>query len=265
MLTGKGLELGGSLIRPEATGYGAVYFAEEMLATRGESLEGKDCLVSGVGQRRAVHGREAARPRREAHHPERLRRVRLRQGRHRPREARVGDGPEERPARPDHGVRRAVPQRGVHARRSEPLLQPAVGGPRRLRVPERDAERDQRRGRRQPARRRRLRRRARARTCRPCPRASSGSSRRGILYGPGKAANAGGVAVSGLEMSQNSERRGVDPRDGRRPSAHDHGVDPRELPRPPPRSTRCPGNYVHGANIAGFRKVADAMLDQGIV
>ena len=49
VLTGKGLDYGGSLIRPEATGYGAVYFAQEMLATRGESLEGKTAVVSGSG------------------------------------------------------------------------------------------------------------------------------------------------------------------------------------------------------------------------
>ena len=86
-----------------------------------------------------------------------------------------------------------------------------------------------------------------------------------ILYGPGKAANAGGVAVSGLEMSQNSERRVVD---AARPSTS--GCT-RSWSRS---TTNCretaeeydvPGNYVHGANIAGFRKVADAMLAQGIV
>ena len=85
-----------------------------------------------------------------------------------------------------------------------------------------------------------------------------------ILYGPGKAANAGGVAVSGLEMSQNSERRSwtretVEDRlhtimvaihDDCRRTAEEYGV---------------PGNYVPGANIAGFRKVADAMLAQGVV
>ena len=49
MLTGKGLNWGGSLIRPEATGYGCVYFASEMLATRKQTLEGKICLVSGSG------------------------------------------------------------------------------------------------------------------------------------------------------------------------------------------------------------------------
>ena len=86
----------------------------------------------------------------------------------------------------------------------------------------------------------------------------------GILYGPGKAANAGGVAVSGLEMAQNSARRAwsrgtVDERlhaimqaihDTCRSTAEDYGVA---------------GNYMHGANIAGFTKVADAMLDQGVV
>ena len=86
----------------------------------------------------------------------------------------------------------------------------------------------------------------------------------GILYGPGKAANAGGVATSGLEMSQNSmrlnwNREEVDQRLHRimvdihrncQKTAEDYGV---------------PRNYVVGANIAGFVKVADAMLDQGLV
>jgi len=86
----------------------------------------------------------------------------------------------------------------------------------------------------------------------------------GILFGPGKAANAGGVAVSGLEMSQDAlritwSREEVDARlkdimkaihKQCRETAHDYGT---------------PGNYVNGANIAGFVKVADAMLDEGIV
>ena len=85
-----------------------------------------------------------------------------------------------------------------------------------------------------------------------------------ILYGPGKAANAGGVATSGLEMTQNSMRLGwnreevdqrlhrimVDIHNNCRVTADDYGM---------------PGNYVAGANIAGFVKVADAMLDQGLV
>ena len=85
-----------------------------------------------------------------------------------------------------------------------------------------------------------------------------------ILYGPGKAANAGGVATSGLEMSQNSmrlawSREEVDNRlQGIMKSIHKACVET---------SARfgTPGNYVNGANIAGFLKVADAMMDQGLV
>jgi glutamate dehydrogenase (NADP+) len=85
-----------------------------------------------------------------------------------------------------------------------------------------------------------------------------------ILYGPGKAANAGGVAVSGLEMSQNSMRIGwsreeVDRRlHGIMKAIHASCVEAAER-------FGTPGNYVNGANIAGFIKVADAMMDQGIV
>jgi glutamate dehydrogenase (NADP+) len=86
----------------------------------------------------------------------------------------------------------------------------------------------------------------------------------GILYGPAKAANAGGVAVSGLEMSQNSmrltwSREEVDNRLRRiMKNIHQTCVDAA-------RRFDVPGNYLHGANIAGFLKVADAMMDQGIV
>jgi glutamate dehydrogenase (NADP+) len=86
----------------------------------------------------------------------------------------------------------------------------------------------------------------------------------GILYGPGKAANAGGVATSGLEMTQNSMRlswsRGeVDQR------LHRIMVDIHQNCRQTALDYGAPGNYVMGANIAGFVKVADAMLDQGMV
>ncbi len=151
VLTGKGFGWGGSLVRPEATGYGAVYFAEEMLGTRGESVEGKTCLVSGSGNVAQYTVEKlidlGARP------------VTLsdsggvdpRSGRHRPGEAGVGHGAEERAARPDPRVRRAFPQGDLH-RRGRRRHQPPVGHPRRLRVPVRHAERDQRRGRREPGR-----------------------------------------------------------------------------------------------------------------
>jgi glutamate dehydrogenase (NADP+) len=86
----------------------------------------------------------------------------------------------------------------------------------------------------------------------------------GILYGPGKAANAGGVAVSGLEMAQNSMRYGwtreeVDAR-LRLIMKHIHQACVETAER-----FGTPGNYVNGANIAGFLKVADSMMDQGLV
>ena len=86
----------------------------------------------------------------------------------------------------------------------------------------------------------------------------------GILYGPGKAANAGGVATSGLEMSQNSmrllwTREEVDNRL--------HGIMKGILKTCVEMADRfgTPGNFVNGANIGGFLKVADAMMDQGLV
>jgi glutamate dehydrogenase (NADP+) len=85
-----------------------------------------------------------------------------------------------------------------------------------------------------------------------------------ILYGPGKAANAGGVAVSGLEMAQNSMRYGWtrDEVDNRLKmimrAIHTSCVEASER-------FGTPGNYVNGANIAGFLKVADSMIDQGVV
>ena len=86
----------------------------------------------------------------------------------------------------------------------------------------------------------------------------------GILYGPGKAANAGGVAVSGLEMSQNSmrlswTREEVDER------LHNIMISIHEVCRQTAEEYGQPGNYVLGANISGFLKIADSMMDQGVV
>ena len=89
MLTGKGLNWGGSLIRPEATGYGAVYFAEEMLKTRGESIKGKTVTVSGSGNVAQYTVEKCNELGAKVRHPLRLRRHDLRSGRHRRREARV--------------------------------------------------------------------------------------------------------------------------------------------------------------------------------
>ena len=88
VLTGKALEWGGSLIRPEATGYGAVYFAAGDARHPRRRPRGQDVPRLRQRQRRPVHGREADRARRQARHALRLRRLRLRPGRDRPREAR---------------------------------------------------------------------------------------------------------------------------------------------------------------------------------
>ena len=134
----------------------------------------------------------------------------------------------------------------------------------RLRVPERHPERDQRQGCAEPREERR------ATSCREganMPTTIDGVNiflEDKILYGPGKAANAGGVATSGLEMSQNSmrlswTREEVDQRlhgimKAIHKAAYETSIE-----------FGCPGNYVNGANIAGFLKVADAMMDQGLV
>jgi glutamate dehydrogenase (NADP+) len=97
VLTGKGLNWGGSLIRPEATGYGAVYFAAEMLATRGETLEGKTCLVSGSGNVFQYTTEKLLELGGKVVTALRLRRLHLRRGRHRPREAGLHHGSQERP------------------------------------------------------------------------------------------------------------------------------------------------------------------------
>ena len=263
VLTGKGIKWGGSLIRPEATGYGCVYFAQEMLGTRGQSLRGQDLPRLGIGQRRAVHGREAPPARGQAGHPLRLRRPRLRRGGHRRREARLRARPQEqRRGRIseyaakfksavyvpfdaakgfnllwDHKADCAFPsatQNEINLKDAENLLGNGV-----YLVSE---------GANMPT----------------TPEGVELFVERKILYAPGKAANAGGVATSGLEMSQNSlrmawSREEVDAHlQTIMKNIHRACVDAAA-------AYGMQGNYVAGANIAGFIKVADAMLDQGVV
>ena len=85
-----------------------------------------------------------------------------------------------------------------------------------------------------------------------------------MLFGPAKAANAGGVATSGLEMSQNSMRHVLDLRGSGREAAGHHDRTFSTTPMTPPRHTVRKGNLMVGANVAGFIKVADAMLAEGI-
>ena len=263
VLTGKGLEWGGSLIRPEATGYGTVYFAAEMAATRGETLADKRCLISGSGNVAQYTGEKlldlGAKPitlsdsggfiyDKDGIDREKLAWVmdlkNIRRGRIMEYVQKFPQA-EFTPVDPSHpgNPMWAVPadaafpsatQNEISADDAGHLLAGGVyivgEGANMPTVPEGverfvDAK---------------------------------------ILYGPGKAANAGGVAVSGLEMSQNSERRWWtrETIDGR---LHTIMIAIHENCRQTAEEYGVAGNYMNGANIAGFRKVADAMLAQGVV
>jgi glutamate dehydrogenase (NADP+) len=256
VLTGKGINWGGSLIRPEATGYGAVYFAQEMLKTRGQDLEGKVCAVSGFGNvawgavlkinqlggkvvtlsgpdgfiydKTGVKGEKVDYM------------LKLRSSAN----DRVKDYADEFkveffPGKKPWGVKVDV----------------ALPCATQNEIFENDAKELVKNG----------------CTC-VCEGANMPTTIEGykifndakILYAPGKASNAGGVATSGLEMSQNSMRLpwSADEVDKRlheiMKRIHDTCVSTAQR-------FGQPGNYVIGANIAGFLKVADAMLDQGLV
>jgi len=256
VLTGKALNWGGSLIRPEATGYGAVYFAEEMLKTRNETFKGKICAVSGSGnvaqytveklnQLGAVpvtlsdsdgfiHDPEGITPDKLAFV---LDLKNVRRGRIQEYAKKYGcefvTGKRPWVVKCDAAFPSAT-QNEIDGEDADTLLKNGctviVEGANMPSTPEAVEKFLQAR----------------------------------VLYGPGKAANAGGVATSGLEMSQNSmrlswTREEVDAKlksimqaihAAAYKTAKDYGQ---------------PTNYVMGANIAGFVKVADSMIDQGVV
>jgi len=263
VLTGKGLNWGGSLIRPEATGYGCVYFAQEMLATRKESLKDKVCLVSGSGNVAQytveklldLGGKPVTLSDSSGYiydeagiDREKLKFVMDLKNARRGRIKEYADQykgtvyTEVKPNRDhdplwDHKADCAFPsatQNEINAKDAANLLKQGV-----YVVGE---------GANMPS----------------TVDAVNQFVDAGILYGPGKAANAGGVAVSGLEMAQNSmryswTRQEVDDRlQLLMSSIHEACVTTADR-------FGTPGNYVNGANIAGFLKVADAMTDQGIV
>jgi glutamate dehydrogenase (NADP+) len=263
VLTGKGMGWGGSLIRPEATGYGCVYFAQEMLSTRNETLAGKTCLVSGSGNVSQYTVEKlielGARP------------VTLsdsggyvydEQGIDREKLAFVMELKNVRRGRIKEYAERwkGVSYTPFDARLDHNPLwshraQCAFPGATQNEIGGKDAANLLRGGVYVVAEGANM------------PAQADGVVQfvdAGILYGPGKAANAGGVAVSGLEMAQNSmrytwTREEVDHRLRIiMKSVHEACVATAE------RFGR-PGNYVDGANIAGFLKVADAMMDQGLV
>jgi len=256
VLTGKSLEWGGSLIRPEATGYGSVYFAEEMLKTRGESMEGKICTVSGSGNVAqytvekinqlggkavslsdsdgTVYDKDGIDAEKLAWVMElkNVRRGRIKEyAEHFKAEYKENENPWS--IKCDCAFPSAT-QNEINGDDAKKLLENGC-----YLVSE---------GANMPS----------------TPEAVDMYLEKRILYGPGKAANAGGVATSGLEMSQNSlrmcwSREEVDEKlHTIMKNIHQSCIEAAE-------EYGMPGNYVAGANIAGFTKVAKAMLDQGIV
>ncbi|HDP24877.1 MAG TPA: NADP-specific glutamate dehydrogenase [Deltaproteobacteria bacterium] len=256
VLTGKSLCYGGSLIRPEATGYGAVYFAEEMLRTRDEGLTGKVCTVSGSGNvsqytvEKLLHfGAKVVSLSdsngtiydKDGIDEEKLNWVMELKNVHR---GRIKEYAEKFSVEYYEGKRPwAIPcdcafpsatQNEISVKDAETLLNNG------------------------------------------CYVVSEGANmptvpggvdlflEKKILYGPGKAANAGGVAVSGLEMSQNAMRL-CWPREEVDARLHQIMINIHRNCYETASEYGYPGNYVVGANIAGFVKVADAMIFQGLV
>jgi len=263
VLTGKGLNWGGSLIRPEATGYGCVYFAAEMLATRNETFEGKTCLVSGSGNVSQyttekllelggkvvtmsdsdgyIYDEEGIDSKKLAFIMDlkNVKRARIKVYAEKYPNAVYTPIDRSNDHNPlwDHKADCAFPsatQNEINTKDAQNLVKNGVYviGEGANMPTEPDGVKlfiDEK-----------------------------------VLYGPGKAANAGGVAVSGLEMAQNSmrlpwTRQEVDKRLNLiMKSIHATCVECADR-------FGTPGNYVNGANIGGFLKVADAMMDQGIV
>ena len=263
VMTGKGLTWGGSVIRPEATGYGAVYFAAEMLKTRKEELEGKVCLVSGSGNVAQYTIEKlitlGARPVTASDSNgyiydeagitrEKLAFIMDLKNTRRGRISEYADkfkgttytalnGQHDHNPLWNHPAQCAFPsatQNEINGRDAANLLKNGVY------VVSEGAN---------------------------MPTTIDGINQfleAKILFGPGKAANAGGVATSGLEMAQNSmriswTREEVDNR------LYNIMKTIHEVCHRTAEKYGTPGNYVNGANIAGFLKVANAMMDQGLV
>ncbi|MDY6055745.1 NADP-specific glutamate dehydrogenase [Micrococcus sp.] len=255
VLTGKGLTWGGSLVRTEATGYGAVMFADAMLKTRGESMEGQRVLVSGSGNV-AIYAAEKATALgatvvtasdssgyvvdEQGLDLDLLKQIKeVERGRISEYASRRGSGarfvaggsvwdvpgtvaiPSATQNELDEAAAKTLLKNGVKAVSEGANM--------------------------------------------PCTEAAAHLFQdAGTLFAPGKAANAGGVATSALEMQQNASRDSWtfeythDRLEAIMHSIHDRCLETAE-------EYGTPGNYVAGANIAGFIKVADAMLAQGIV
>lgn len=254
MFTGKGVQWGGAEVRTEATGYGAVFFAEEMLAVRGESLEGKRVGVSGSGNV-AIYA--IAKAHQLGALPvtasdssgyvvddagidvdllrqlKEVERVRIAEYAARRPSARFVEG-----ARPwEVAVDIAIPSATQNELDEDDARALIAGGVRAVSE-----------GANMPS----------------TPGAVAAFQQAGVLFGPGKAANAGGVATSALEMSQNASRQRWSFGDSEQ-KLRDIIADIHHAAFEAAERYGRAGDYVVGANIAGFERVAHAMLAQGVI
>jgi glutamate dehydrogenase (NADP+) len=256
VLTGKGLNWGGSLVRPEATGFGVVYFAQEMLKTRGQTFEGKTVAVSGFGnvawgvvQKATQLGAKVV----TLSGPDGF----------------VFDKDGIKGEKIDYMLEmRSSARDNVkdYADRFKVEFNPGkrpwsvkvdVALPCATQNELNDADAKE------------LLKNGCYCVCEGAnmPTTLAGVKvfhEAGVLYSPGKASNAGGVATSGLEMSQNSMRLPW-PKEEVDQRLHQIMVNIHKTCLENAEKYGTPGNYVNGANIGGFLKVADAMMDQGLV
>jgi glutamate dehydrogenase (NADP+) len=263
VLTGKAMDWGGSLIRPEATGYGSVYFAVEMLKTRNETLEGKECLISGSGNVSQYTVEKlldfGAKPVTLSdsdgfiYDPEGISREKLAwvmdlKNNRRGRIKEYADKFKKAMYTPIDRKLDYNPLWNVPAQCAFPSATQNEINPKDAKNMLKNGVKLVSEGANMPS----------------ALEATKMFLDAKILYGPAKAANAGGVATSGLEMSQNSmrlswTREEVDDRLHKIIIAiHKNCFETAE-------KYGQPGNLVLGANIAGFLKVANAMLEQGLV
>ena len=259
VLTGKGLGFGGSLARTEATGYGAVYFADAMLAARGESLDGRTAVVSGSGNvalyaiakaqqlgARVVTASDSSGMVYDdaGIDVELLRHIKeyLR--------GRVSDYAAQRPgARYQAGAKVwNLAERGIHADIAFPCAT-------QNELNEVDARQLLNGG---------VRAVVEGANMPTTLEATHLLQENGVLFAPGKAANAGGVATSALEMQQNSARQswGFEKVDAK---LHDIMRDIHDTALDAAARYGHEGDYVVGANAAGFEMVAEAMIAQGVI
>lgn len=257
VLTGKGLNWGGSLIRPEATGFGNVYFAKEMLATKGETFEGKTVAVSGFGnvawgavQKATELGAKVVTisgPDGYIYDPEGISGDKIEYML----ELRATNNDVVAPYADEYPEATFYAGKRPWEQKVDIALPCAIQNE----LNEEDAKQLV----------------ANGVMCvseganMPCtPEAVEHFLDNKVLFGPGKAANAGGVATSGLEMSQNSmklnwTREEVDAK------LHQIMIDIHNACVKHGTDAEGYVNYVKGANVAGFIKVADAMLDLGVL